>query len=165
MFTLNSVPLASEEAVAGGVARNFISRDLLEAHNLDDALEVGMLFPLLNILLQQGKKIHAWLDLLSITWSPKGCKFFHIWSCFLLLISFVQRARERHLSVGHNYNIMDINERKIVTVETASNARSSTRNIAMEPFFHANMYLHLQVPQVLMGYGIARGGPFFLFLS
>ncbi len=111
------------------------------------------------------KRIHAWLDLLSITWSPKGCKFFHIWSCFLLLISFVQRARERHLSVGHNYNIMDINERKIVTVETASNARSSTRNIAMEPFFHANMYLHLQVPQVLMGYGIARGGPFFLFLS
>ncbi|CAK9202866.1 unnamed protein product [Sphagnum troendelagicum] len=97
VFTLNSVPLASEEAVAGGVARNFISRDLLEAHNLDDALE---------------------------------------------------RARERHLSVGHNYNIMDINERKIVTVETASNARSSTRNIAMEPFFHANMYLHLQVPQV-----------------
>jgi hypothetical protein len=59
VFTLNSVPLASEEAVAGGVARNFISRDLLEAHNLDDALEVGMLFPLLNILLQQGKKIHA----------------------------------------------------------------------------------------------------------
>jgi hypothetical protein len=97
VFTLNSVPLASEEAVAGGVARNFISRDLLEAHNLDDALE---------------------------------------------------RACERHLSVGHNYNIMDINERKIVTVETASNARSSTRKIAMEPFFHANMYLHLQVPQV-----------------
>jgi hypothetical protein len=110
VFTLNSVPLASEEAVAGGVARNFISRDLLEAHNLDDALE---------------------------------------------------RARERHLSVGHNYNIMDINERKIVTVETASNARSSSRNIAMEPFFHANMYLHLQVPQVTNGLWDCKRQPFF----
>jgi hypothetical protein len=60
VFTLNSVPLASEEAVAGGVARNFISRDLLEAHNLDDALEVGMLFPLLNAFpCNRGKRIHA----------------------------------------------------------------------------------------------------------
>ncbi|KAH9544505.1 hypothetical protein CY35_13G124600 [Sphagnum magellanicum] len=69
-------------------------------------------------------------------------------SCAFGFNSYGVRACERHLSVGHNYNIMDINERKIVTVETASNARSSTRNIAMEPFFHANMYLHLQVPQV-----------------
>ncbi|KAJ7544539.1 hypothetical protein O6H91_09G082000 [Diphasiastrum complanatum] len=38
-FTLNAVPLAPEEVVAGGVGRNFISRDLLEATSLDDALK------------------------------------------------------------------------------------------------------------------------------
>ncbi|WJZ81945.1 hypothetical protein VitviT2T_001750 [Vitis vinifera] len=36
-FTLNSVPPSEEEIVAAGVGRNFISRDLLEATNIDDA--------------------------------------------------------------------------------------------------------------------------------
>lgn len=40
VFTLNAVPLAPEEAVAGGICRNFISRDLLEASNHRDALKV-----------------------------------------------------------------------------------------------------------------------------
>lgn len=40
MFTLNAVPLAPEEAVAGGISRNFVSRDLLEAHNIEDAIKV-----------------------------------------------------------------------------------------------------------------------------
>ncbi|WVZ22833.1 hypothetical protein V8G54_001377 [Vigna mungo] len=37
-FTLNSVPPAEDEIVAGGIGRNFISRDLLEAASMDDAL-------------------------------------------------------------------------------------------------------------------------------
>lgn len=37
-FTLNSVPPSEHEIVAGGIGRNFISRDLLEAKNVDDAL-------------------------------------------------------------------------------------------------------------------------------
>ena len=39
-FTLNSVPPRQDEIVAGGIGRNFISRDLLEAANIGDALEV-----------------------------------------------------------------------------------------------------------------------------
>jgi hypothetical protein len=53
------VPLAPGEAVAGGICRNFISRDLLEASNRLDALKVllgynwgmramGYSFPLIN---------------------------------------------------------------------------------------------------------------------
>ncbi|XP_027918343.1 uncharacterized protein LOC114177267 [Vigna unguiculata] len=37
-FTLDSVPPAEDEIVAGGIGRNFISRDLLEATSMDDAL-------------------------------------------------------------------------------------------------------------------------------
>nr|XP_019707205.1 uncharacterized protein LOC105048239 isoform X1 [Elaeis guineensis] len=37
-FTLNSVPPTREEIIAGGIGRNFISRDLLEATGLGDAL-------------------------------------------------------------------------------------------------------------------------------
>ncbi|ONI07299.1 hypothetical protein PRUPE_5G112000 [Prunus persica] len=37
-FTLNSVPPSESEIVAGGIGRNFISRDLLEAASIDDAL-------------------------------------------------------------------------------------------------------------------------------
>lgn len=37
-FTLNSVPPSEHEIVAGGIGRNFVSRDLLEASSIDDAL-------------------------------------------------------------------------------------------------------------------------------
>ncbi|KAJ1408238.1 Peptidase C45 [Sesbania bispinosa] len=37
-FTLNAVPPAEDEIVAGGIGRNFISRDILEAKNIDDAI-------------------------------------------------------------------------------------------------------------------------------
>ncbi|KAG2680965.1 hypothetical protein I3760_11G123100 [Carya illinoinensis] len=37
-FTLNSVPPTQEEIIAGGIGRNFVSRDLLEASDIDDAL-------------------------------------------------------------------------------------------------------------------------------
>uniref|UniRef100_A0A0E0JFQ1 Peptidase C45 hydrolase domain-containing protein n=1 Tax=Oryza punctata TaxID=4537 RepID=A0A0E0JFQ1_ORYPU len=37
-FTLDSVPPARGEVVAGAIARNFVSRDLLEATSLDDAM-------------------------------------------------------------------------------------------------------------------------------
>ncbi|CBI34429.3 unnamed protein product, partial [Vitis vinifera] len=73
-FTLNSVPPSEEEIVAAGVGRNFISRDLLEATNIDDA----------------SSRIHS---------------------------------------------------------AEASN-RVSVHEIGATPFFHANMYLHLQVQQV-----------------
>lgn len=37
-FTLNSVPPAEDEIVAGGIGRNFISRGILEATGIDDAI-------------------------------------------------------------------------------------------------------------------------------
>lgn len=39
-FTLNSVPPCEDEIAAGGIGRNFVSRDLLEATSIDDALKV-----------------------------------------------------------------------------------------------------------------------------
>ncbi|KAH9608446.1 hypothetical protein KSS87_019321 [Heliosperma pusillum] len=96
-FTLNSVPPLLDEIVAGDIGLNFISRDLLEATSIGDAL----------------KKIQS-----------------------------------SAVSIGHSYNLMDIPTRKIINVETASKNRISVHEINSKPFFHANMYLHLQVPQV-----------------
>ncbi|XP_039143732.1 uncharacterized protein LOC120280843 isoform X2 [Dioscorea cayenensis subsp. rotundata] len=96
-FTLNAVPPAETEIMAGGIGRNFISRDLLEAAGLDDALI---------------------------------------------------RIRSANASVGHSYNLVDVRNRKILNVETASGNRISVHEVGATPFFHANMYLHLQVQQV-----------------
>ncbi|RWW23018.1 hypothetical protein BHE74_00021505 [Ensete ventricosum] len=96
-FTLNSVPPRLEEIVAGGIGRNLISRDLLEATSLEDALD-------------------------------------RICSC--------------NVAVGHSYNLVDVRSRRILNVETASKNRFSIREVGKKPFFHANMYLHLQVEQV-----------------
>ncbi|KAJ4832347.1 hypothetical protein Tsubulata_002134 [Turnera subulata] len=96
-FTLDSVPPSEDEIVAGGIGRNFISRDLLESKGIDDAL---------------------------------------------------RRIQSSEVSVGHSYNLMDIKTRQIVNVETASRTRVSVRAVGSMPFFHANMYLHLQVKQV-----------------
>ncbi|XP_077212333.1 uncharacterized protein LOC143847403 [Tasmannia lanceolata] len=96
-FTLNSVPPSEEEIVAGGIGRNFVSRDLLEATGLKDALT---------------------------------------------------RIRSTDVSVGHSYNLVDVRNRKILNVETASRKRISVYEVVGTPFFHANMYLHLPLKQV-----------------
>ncbi|XP_042019329.1 uncharacterized protein LOC121767181 isoform X1 [Salvia splendens] len=95
-FTLNSVPPMRHEIAAGRVGRNFISRDLLEAQNIDDA---------------------------------------------------VARICSSEASVGHSYNLIDVNTRRILNVETASRNRCSFHEVGAVPFFHANMYLHLKVQQ------------------
>ncbi|XP_009626292.1 uncharacterized protein [Nicotiana tomentosiformis] len=95
-FTLNSVPPCEEEIVAGAIGRNFVSRDLLEANSIEDALA----------------RIHS-----------------------------------SEASVGHSYNLIDTRARRILNVETASRNRISVHEIGETPFFHANMYLHLQVKQ------------------
>ncbi|OIT38595.1 hypothetical protein A4A49_36635 [Nicotiana attenuata] len=95
-FTLNSVPPCEEEIVAGAIGRNFVSRDLLEANSIEDALA---------------------------------------------------RIYSSAASVGHSYNLIDTRARRILNVETASRNRISVHEIGETPFFHANMYLHLQVKQ------------------
>ncbi|KAG0535871.1 hypothetical protein BDA96_03G015400 [Sorghum bicolor] len=95
-FTLDSVPPVNDEIVAGAIARNFVSRDLLEAKNLEDAM---------------------------------------------------RRVCSPTVSVGHSYNLMDVRGRRIVNVETASGNRFAVREAGAVPFFHANMYRHLQVKQ------------------
>ncbi|XP_008348749.1 uncharacterized protein [Malus domestica] len=104
-FTLNSVPPSENEIVAGGIGRNFVSRDLLEASSIDDAL------------------------------------------C---------RIKSSEVSVGHSYNLIETRTRKIMNVETASRKRVSIYEVGATPFFHANMYLHLQVNQLLDENSIAR---------
>ncbi|XP_015688311.2 uncharacterized protein LOC102715358 isoform X2 [Oryza brachyantha] len=59
-----------------------------------------------------------------------------------------QRVSSPDMSVGHSYNLMDVRRRRIVNVETASGRRFSVREAGAAPFFHANMYRHLQVKQV-----------------
>ncbi|XP_024032765.1 uncharacterized protein LOC21410717, partial [Morus notabilis] len=104
-FTLNSVPPSEDEIVAGAIGRNFISRDLLEATSIEDAL----------------------------------CKI-----------------RSSEVSVGHSYNLIETRTRRIVNVETASGNRVSVYEVGATPYFHANMYLHLQVNQVQDENSISR---------
>ncbi|CAL9101849.1 unnamed protein product [Musa textilis] len=104
-FTLNSVPPRLEEMIAGGIGRNLISRDLLEATSLEDALD-------------------------------------RICSC--------------NTAVGHSYNLVDVISRRILNVETASKNRFSIHEVGKTPFFHANMYLHLEVKQVQDENSISR---------
>jgi hypothetical protein len=59
-----------------------------------------------------------------------------------------QRVCSPTVSVGHSYNLMDVRGRRIVNVETASGNRFAVREAGAVPFFHANMYRHLQVKQV-----------------
>ncbi|XP_016189434.1 uncharacterized protein LOC107630730 isoform X1 [Arachis ipaensis] len=96
-FTLDSVPPAEDEVVAGGIGRNFISRDILEATCIEDA---------------------------------------------------ISRIRSSEISVGHCYNLIETSTRRILNVETASRKRDSVFEVGEPPFFHANMYLHLQINQV-----------------
>lgn len=65
-----------------------------------------------------------------------------------LLLACQQRIESSEVSVGHSYNLIDIKARRILNVETASRKRFSVCEIGATPFFHANMYLHLQVEQV-----------------
>lgn len=62
---------------------------------------------------------------------------------------YLQRICSSEVSVGHSYNLIDLPQRNILNVETASRNRISVCGINAEPFFHANMYLHLQIPQVI----------------
>lgn len=64
------------------------------------------------------------------------------------MFSLEQRVCSPNVSVGHSYNLMDIRGRRIVNVETASGNRFAVHEAGAAPFFHANMYRHLQVKQV-----------------
>lgn len=44
-----------------------------------------------------------------------------------------------------------------MNVETASRNRMSIREVGSIPFFHANMYLHLQVQQVIKAISFTEG--------
>lgn len=65
------------------------------------------------------------------------------------IVFSLQRIRSPNVSVGHCYNLVDVRNRRILNVETTSQNRFSVREVGATPFFHANMYLHLQVKQVL----------------
>ncbi|OAE34761.1 hypothetical protein AXG93_2528s1270 [Marchantia polymorpha subsp. ruderalis] len=67
------------------------------------------------------------------------------------------RVQIENLSAGHNYNIMDVNSRKMFTTETASRGRASVREINRDAFYHANMYQHLSaVKQIVHQSSVCR---------
>ena len=68
--------------------------------------------------------------------------------CFHIMLLFHQRIRSSEVSVGHCYNLIETSTRRIFNVETASRKRASVYEVGETPFFHANMYLHLQINQV-----------------
>lgn len=73
------------------------------------------------------------------------------WFSFFNLLKHVLRFQKicsSEASVGHSYNLIETRTRRIVNVETASRNRTSVYEIGETPYFHANMYLHLQVQQV-----------------
>lgn len=59
-----------------------------------------------------------------------------------------QRILSADVSVGHNYNLVDVRSRRILNVETASRNRYAAHEAGPDHFFHANMYIHLQIQQV-----------------
>lgn len=73
-------------------------------------------------------------------------------SCCILC----QRIKWSNASVGQSYNLVDVHGRKILNVETASHNRFSIHEAGATPFFHANMYLHLKIPQVPNDTSISR---------
>ncbi|KAG7015933.1 hypothetical protein SDJN02_21037, partial [Cucurbita argyrosperma subsp. argyrosperma] len=56
----------------------------------------------------------------------------------------IARIRSAEISLGHNYNVIDVQTRRIASVEIASKFRVSVHEVGATPFFHANMYSHLQ---------------------
>ncbi|CAK9326153.1 unnamed protein product [Citrullus colocynthis] len=56
----------------------------------------------------------------------------------------IARIGSAEISLGHNYNVIDVQTRRIASVETASKFRLSVHEVGATPFFHANMYSHLQ---------------------
>ncbi|KAK3021892.1 hypothetical protein RJ639_047396, partial [Escallonia herrerae] len=129
-FTLNSVPPTEDEIVAGGIGRNFISRDLLEARSIDDALAVSFLFLFSKYLVS--------------IWAMEDSN--------TVALLRVQRIRSSEVSVGHSYNLIGVKTRRILNVETASRNRVSIHEVGAVPFFHANMYLHLHVEQAVLSF-------------
>ncbi|KAK9698502.1 hypothetical protein RND81_08G109300 [Saponaria officinalis] len=154
-FTLNSVAPLEEEIVAGAIGRNFVSRDLLEATSISDAIE--------NHLNQKTK-----LMIRPVNASYFGHPSNHVQiggSQDSNLGSHGDRVTEGSDIIESSHqlyllvittisNLIDIPSRKIINVEAASKNRISVYEIGSTPFFHANMYLHLQVPQVITVKGI-----------
>lgn len=93
-FTLNAV--YANEVNTHGVGRTFVSRSILDAPNLQAAVE---------------------------------------------------RVQEPNQATGHNINLIGLDEKAIVTIETAPGNLSDVKIISNESYFHANAYLRLNVPQ------------------
>lgn len=124
------MPPTNDEVAAGAIGRNFISRDLLETISLENAILVR---PCNNVFYYSCSSL------------PEQFRNITHWIGFSL-----QRIRSAEVSVGHSYNLIDVQTRRIVNVETASRFRFSAKEIGATPFFHANMYTHLQINQVII---------------
>jgi hypothetical protein len=106
VFSLNYLEPDPSLAVLGGLGRGFISRDLLEARNMSDAVE---------------------------------------------------RITRGNQCAGHNYQIMDFHNKKFLNVEVGANqASSKVVGLNDPPWFHANLYKHLPIKQVINNSSVHR---------
>jgi len=105
-FSLNYLEPDPSIVLLGGLGRGFISRDLLMAQNMTDA------------------------------------------------ISRITRPRQ---CAGHNYQLMDIKNKKFLNVEVGG-GRASTKEVNLNdpPWFHANVYKHLDIKQVINNSSLHR---------
>ena len=92
-FTLNWV--GPTNVLRGGIGRGFVSRSMLDARSLDDA---------------------------------------------------IARATVKNQCAGHNYQIMDVVNRRVVNIETAPGWTFGIQEI-VQPYFHANQYELLKVSE------------------
>lgn len=67
----------------------------------------------------------------------------------------VTRVTVPNQCAGHNYQLMDYKHRSIVNIETAPGQLFSYKAIA-DPYFHANQYTTLQVPQYFTNSSVHR---------
>ncbi|KAK3434274.1 hypothetical protein EUGRSUZ_D01784 [Eucalyptus grandis] len=69
--------------------------------------------------------------------------------CYFLIFYFsINKFCSAEASVGHSYNLINLNARRNRNIETTSRTQLSVNEVDEMPFSHANVYLHLQVKQV-----------------
>lgn len=62
-------------------------------------------------------------------------------------ILFTENSLSR-VSVGHSYNLKDVQTRRVMNVETASRFRFSVKEVGATPFFPCKYVYPLQINQV-----------------
>ena len=131
-FTLNAVfPSAT---VTPGVARNFVSRQLLAATSFRWASSLRTCGDVSICKLACTERQPAATHFLHLLQSP-----------FRQAVDIAQLPQQ---SVGHSVNIMSAREGRVANVEVGPGSVASVQAVTNGTLFHANSFLRLRVPEV-----------------